>query len=394
VKRTKTMGVIVAMALALTAFVGVSSASADLFKTGAEPAKWNGSRLGKNHVLSVGEVFECQNVSFSGETTKHTNETLTVTPELSSCVWLGVYSVNWQTNGCKFRFHAAAGPNTVDIVGCTAPMSFEAGGCRITIGKQNGLGPVSYTNVGSGSTRTITMAANLTGMAYTASGTCLSGLKGTFYNGTYTGEWTVKSTTSSGVQVETEIESAPTPPVSQFVAQEGPATVSATAAAKFFSLPQGQGLSCKSSGSTELVSPEATSLTFAPAISECNMDGSSASASMGACSFKYLATGSLEIVGASCAANPITFTNAHAGVECTVTVGPQGPLSGLNLFNEGSGRNRIVRRNATSLVEGVKYTATGAHCNGTGTFSDGAYKQNLEIKATNSKGAAQGLWLQ
>ena len=395
-KSIKTLGIAMAMALALIAFVGAGTASANNFSSSTESATWAGSLSGKSHVqiFSSGgssESVVCSEVGFSGAVSSKKTSELTVTPVLNSCNAQG-FLVNWSMNGCKYRFHAGAGPSlvgSVDIVGCTKPMSLSYGACVKEIGNQNGIGTVTYTNVGPGTS--VTFTANLQNINFTVSG-CFGIPGGTYSLGSYTGTWTVKSTGNA-----VEVESTPAAPVWKFVAQEAPASVTVkSSSSKFMGFPQGQGVQCATSGSTEMAGGEAEGLTFVPTLSGCSMQSETEgiSTSMGGCSFKFRGSGTFEIVGSTCAAAPITFTHFKAGVECTVTVGPQGPLSGISFYNEGSGTGRVVRKAVSPEIKGLKYTAVGPHCEGEGTFTDGTYRQPLIISATNSKGAAQGIWVE
>ena len=220
----KTLGIATAMALCLIAFVGAASASADKFNVSVEPGKWTGAISGEQHRLHLGEDYECTSVSFTSDETKTKSfEKLAVSPELSKCLFRGLSYVNWTMNGCKFLFHAGAGSGTIDITSCTKPMSVEASGCRIEIGNQRGLGPVTYKN--SAKLETITATAAVSNLTYTRSGFCTSWPAGTYSNGTYSGSWTIKGSTTGGASASTWIESAAVPPISGFAFEEAPATV-------------------------------------------------------------------------------------------------------------------------------------------------------------------------
>lgn len=191
-------------------------------------------------------------------------------------------------------------------------------------------------------------------------------------------------------------EGTTAPPATNFLTQESPATVTATSTngTKFINFPEEGAAPCSSTGSSVLSAGEVESLTIAPTLSGCSFDGevTGVSVSMGGCSFKYNASGGFEIVGATCASSPLTVANVTKGKECSVTVGPQGPFAGLAFANEGSGTSRSVKL-TTAPVKGFTYTATGANCRKAGTFSDGEYRQTLNIKAANSKGDARGIWV-
>jgi hypothetical protein len=392
------MGIAVAMALALTAVMGVAQASASEFvRPGAgagQPTTLSGTRVGlKNHNLGLGaDSFSCSGVAFSGQMTGPSAEQASVTPELG-CSWLG-YATSWSIGTCKYRLHVSG---SVDIAGCTQPMSWTGFGCKIEIGNQNGIGTVSYKNTETEKYGTIAASALLTGITYTRQGSCNGG-PGTYTNGTYTGEWTIKGSDSTGTKVNIAVNATPPPPPSKFVAQEAAASISAEAInAKFISTREGA-LQCKSKWATELPTGEADSITVTPILSGCSFRGETSgfSTSYGGCSFKHYASGAFEIVGATCASNPFTIVdNTHVGEECTITIGPQGPLAIFTVTNEGLEAARKVKMNANQLVANLTYTATGPHCPVPGTFSDGQYKPTgISVTAKNSKGETRGIWVE
>jgi hypothetical protein len=399
VRRVKTVGFAIAMALALTAFLGAASASANNFKAQVEPQTWTGSLTGKNHVLFLNEeTFTCSGVSFSGETIIKTLSSVTVTPEIGGCSHLGL-PTSWAMNGCKLRFRPGAGPSlvgSVDITGCTTAMTNEYFGCVTTIGNQGGIGTVTYKNVAT-SPPTITAVANLSSLTFTRSGASCAGPKGTFSNGTYTGEWTMKGFSKpGGVPAGVEVESTPPPPPTVFAVEETPATVSGTSSGALKRITAGGALICNTltlSGSS--ASASTASLTLTPAFKNCTMAGEAipdSAVTAGGCSYALHINGKLDIVGATCAANPITITRP----ECVTTIGPQNGLagiSGLTYTNGGSGKLRTVTI-AGSPAEVLTYTAVGAKCFKQGTISEGSIRPFATLSATNSKAEAQGLWVE
>jgi hypothetical protein len=412
VRTIKTLGIATAMALALIAFVGAASASANNFKVNAEPAKWSGSVSGKSHELSLnGESFTCNNVVFSGETVNKTINEVTVAPELNGCVHNG-FPATWAMHGCKFRLRPGAGPalvGSLDIVGCVTPMSNESSGCLTEIGNQSGLGTVTYKNVAT-SPATITAIASINSLTFTRSGSC-SGPKGTFSNGTYSGEWTIKgATTPGGVPAAVEIESTPAPPLSKFVAEEAPVTLSGiggNGVLPTFTFTTNGPISngtiyCESrtySGTISTVSAEAIAL--APVHHNCSINFNGGpktkvpdeSITAGGCSYEVQAKGGFAIVGASCAANPISITIPG----CVLTMGPQGGFVGRFTFiNEGSGKLRTVKIDQPdSGLPRLTYTAVGPGCVKQGTFvAEATVRMVPVLSATNSNGAAQGFWVE
>jgi hypothetical protein len=396
VKSIKTLGIATAMALALISFAGASAASANLFQAPIAPTTWNGSLTGKSHALSLnGESYTCSGVSFSGEVKNKTTNEVTVTPQLSCTRSTFPYAAAWAMHGCKYRFHPGTGPSlvgSIDIVGCETPMSTETGeGCRVEIGNQSGLGTVTYKNVATSPT-TVTAVASLTGLTFTRSGPC-TGPKGTFSNGTYTGEWTIKGASiPSGAPVAVEVESS-VAPFTHFSAEEAPVTIAGvgtgTGSQKRFSGLGGFLVWCSSytlSGTSASATPEA--MTVIPAYSGCTfgLEGPPATVSAGECSYVLHANGNIDIAGANCASKPITITVPG----CVYTFGPQSGFSGNKFTNEGSGKLRAV--SVSGLPTGLTYTRTGASCEGgAGTFNTGQLFNVAKLSATNSKGASQGI---
>jgi hypothetical protein len=386
VNKLKTMGIAIAMALALTAFAGASAASAAQFKAGAEPQTWSGSRSGPNHSIYVGEGIGCSGVAFYGETKTKTTGELTVTPELSGCSIQGVGAA-WQMNGCKYRFHAGPGASmygTMDIVNCEKPMKLGMPKCNTEIGNQTGLGTIEYKNVGAG--ESVTVIAKLKGIKYTRSGTCW-GFPGTFSDGEYNGQWTVKGLTST-------VEVAPTP-VTKFVVEEAPATIAGAYSGtinQFKAIGLGGSVNCNNySLKGTLASTSAEAITLTPTFKECKVAEAAVPdgyVSAGSCSYTFHMNGTFDIVGASCASKPITIT----GAGCIVTIGPQSGLSyNLAYTGAGSGKSRSV--SISGGVQKFTYTATGGGCVEPGTFIGGTINSPSNLTATNSGGAAQGIWL-
>jgi hypothetical protein len=396
----KTLGIATAVALALVAVAGASAASAAVFNSpgaGAEATSWSGSRSGTtSHRLELGyDVFSCSESNFSGQMTGEESKEITVTPTLG-CKW-NTFPVAWEMNGCKFRFRAGAlagMTGTMSIVGCEKPMTFTHSGCQITVNNQSGLGgSVEYKNVETPTPSTVTMNANLTGIIYTSQGGGCNGGLGT--DGAFHGVWTVKG--YRGV-TQQPIRLKATTPVN-FAAEEAPATIAGantSAGTTYYKGTVGGNLVCNNySLSGTSASATTGSLTLTPTYKGCTVGGeaiSDGSVSAGGCSFVFYAGGSLAIAGATCASNPITF--AHAG--CVITIGPQGGLLGFSYTNEGSGKLRsvsIAGQATNPDYYKLTYTA-GAGCTTPGTYSNAKINSVAKLTATNSKGLAQGLWLE
>jgi hypothetical protein len=131
-------------------------------------------------------------------------------------------------------------------------------------------------------------------------------------------------------------------------------------------------------------------LTLTPKLSECGLPWS-----MGACDLGFDAAGTLDITGASCESEPMTIKAfAFPPNGCLIRIGPQENLSGITYANEGTGASRQVK--ATLAIEKVHYTqVSGFPCpGGLGTFNKGELSAIFILRAENSEGKQQGLWLE
>jgi hypothetical protein len=413
VKRNRTMAIAVAMALALTAFIGVASASANYFKSQVAPQTWNGTRAGASHALRLGEtgLFKCENVSFSGQEIVLKAEELTVSPELNKCSHQAGAPTGWSMRGCKLRFHAGAGPallGSVDIVGCEPSMLYENQLiCRTEIGNQSNVGTAEYKNTTSGGLPAVTIVAKLYGITYTREKGAICGeTSGSFKDGEYEGEWTVTGTKGAGEHVGVEVESTPEPPPpppSKFATEQAPATLSGSTTSKLaLSFNQNAALYCETTTlSGTMSSLTAATIALVPKYHNCYVyafpSGGQEEIKVpdeyitpGGCSYEFGAKGEFNVVGATCASKPLTLTIP----SCVITVGPQSGLSNkLVLKNEGTGQSRVVSSLGSSGTP-MTYTATGAGCVSAGTFTTGLYRGSAKYSAKNSKGEAQGLWIE
>ncbi|HEX4668769.1 MAG TPA: hypothetical protein VH275_02170 [Solirubrobacterales bacterium] len=397
-RNIKTLGVATAMALALIAIAGASMASANNFKAQTEPEQWGGSSTGKSHVLSLnGESITCSSVTFAGETVNKSVKDVTVTPALNGCTRGSGIPATWTMHGCKFRLHAGPGPGlsgTIDITGCETPMSTESEGCLTQIGNQGGLGTIEYKNVAT-SPPTLTAVVKLTGITFTRNGQTCFGPVGTFSNGTYTDEWTIKGA-KSGVPAAAEIEATSPAPPSMFAAEEAPVTIAGAGVSvkSEFGLSTNGQVECESINySATMATTSAAAIALVPAFHGCSFDSfhevtkiPDEYISAGGCSYEVQAKGAFAIVGAGCAAKPISITTPG----CVFTLGPQSGLGAPSLTNEGSGRLRTVKLNMAATGT-VTATATGGSCAQQGTFTEGTMRVVPVLSAKNSSGVQQGL---
>lgn len=190
-KHLKMLGLAAIAALSLTAFVGVSSASAfTMFTSEAETTTVKASQTETAEFTTSAGTIKCTGGSFEGTqkgvfnsgTNSYTAETLETNLNYSGCTFLSIFGVTVKPHNCHYKFHAGG---TVDIVNCgTEFIEFEAVGCNVKIGNQNGLSTIGYENTGTGTGRSVIVKPNVTGITYTTNSSCPGGA-GTKSNGEY-----------------------------------------------------------------------------------------------------------------------------------------------------------------------------------------------------------------
>ena len=351
-------GLTLIVALVLTAF-GASAASASWSDVQAQ-GTWVGAPT-NTHQLNLGGVqFNCTNTGFTGWGAG--DAIIVPKPQLKGCTnSFGGGETDLNMNTCDFTLNlgeAESDPGSLDINKCTTPITWRitnvAGTCEVQIPMQSGVEALNYQS--SGSTKegnlSLQIDAKLGGIKYTQKGN-LCPNPGTHVNGTYTGGWSAddglrfRSSTSalSGSAVETQ----------RFV---------------FAGPEQAPELTCQKVNYSGSVSSPATSVLFGPGYSECKMKvlgfNITPTISTGGCSFNLNVHGGLSIVGASCAANPITIKASNFLGTCQITIGPQF-LGTVGLTNVSKAVQ--MSPNISTLV----HTATGEVCVNQGTFSNGTF---------------------
>jgi hypothetical protein len=213
IRKMKVIGLAVVAVLALTA-VSASAASAAEFHSEVSSTKLEGSQTTANIFAITGTSVKttCAVATFAGTQTGLTSPTATVHPTYSGtgggkCELspLGEAEVvtGTATAGCNYVLNATSGAVEIE---CTSGKSIEikAPGCTIKIAGGQTVNGVTYTNTGSGTTRGITVTANVSGIAYTSSGLLCGtfGISSSGTNSTYTGAVAVKGfNTTGGAQV-------------------------------------------------------------------------------------------------------------------------------------------------------------------------------------------------
>ncbi len=157
--------------------IGTSSAAAWQFHSEIAPLKVTGS------IDSGADVFEldagtvsCSTVSYTGTVGNLTATTWMLSPSYSGCIAFGFANTVISMNGCEYLLHAEAteggiNKGSMDIA-CPSGKevtivvsSFGTTKCTIHIPPQTGLRTLRFTNIGTGTTREITVDLNISGAA-------------------------------------------------------------------------------------------------------------------------------------------------------------------------------------------------------------------------------------
>jgi hypothetical protein len=201
-RNLKALGLAIATVMALAAFSGASSAAE--FHSEVAHTELSGSQIGTDVFTVNAGTVKCSEITYSGtQTTGVTSSEWTTTSRWAACVALGFIGATIDMNECHLRFTANFNPY-LHIICPTKPIEVTTPPCTITIGSQTVNSGFTYTNEGAGTTRDVKVKFALSGLTYTqlnkAFPNCTGGA-GTFTNGSYTGEATVKGANTAGTQV-------------------------------------------------------------------------------------------------------------------------------------------------------------------------------------------------
>ena len=196
-KHIKTLGVLVVAAMALTALVGVSSASAFTKFTSNKVGATIEETTLATHVFTVtGSQVKCTNITYSGATEALESTKQMVTPKYEGCTAFGLPATVTNKN-CTYNLTIGTpSGNTVHMERVNAAEPCEItilaknifGECHVDVTEQTVNG-ITYTNDHPG----IIVHINATGLndhVTKSTGVCPLTV-GTHTNATYTGESTV-----------------------------------------------------------------------------------------------------------------------------------------------------------------------------------------------------------
>ena len=183
----KALGLAFVAMLALSA-VAATAASADDFTAEKYPATLTGTNDPgfQDEFSSTVGTFRCTETKYTATIAGPTTS-LTASPSFSGCAAFG-FPVVIDMNGCTLKFNVGAGTTgDVDLVcpaGAEVTMTANSAGttkCTEHIKAQSDVaGTVTYSNIGVGATREITVSSALSGIDYahtagTGIGKCTAG---------------------------------------------------------------------------------------------------------------------------------------------------------------------------------------------------------------------------
>jgi hypothetical protein len=217
-KYLRVVGLIAALALSVTAFVGVSSAAAftqfrseaaettldgEMVEGAASPAVFttNAGAISCTSGTAMATMTGTSATAIETSLTGSTNSGVSY----GGCTFLGFIGAEVKMHNCQYNFHING---EVDITpsGC-GPIEFTALSCTVTVPSQIGLKSVTYENMGTKAARDVTVIPSLTAITYSTSAGCPNGAHSGLTNGTYKGgKFTVKGTHPAGTQVGVWVE--------------------------------------------------------------------------------------------------------------------------------------------------------------------------------------------
>jgi hypothetical protein len=388
-KRIKVLLLTAISALALTASMGPSVASASGIAFGQYPVTALGQGVaGAPHFFSFsgGRTISCGSTTYSGSASAAV-ETLATTVSFSECSSEYEGNVTVKTNGCKFIYHPAVGAGSFDIgpAGC-GPITMEGTNCTRSFASQTGLA-ATFSNAGTPSS--VTVKNETGGMQYTLTkGTKAacgsSGAAGLF------GTWVLQGSSAGGEQVSAQVvpgtgvymtgkESAEEASQPKFAAETYPTTLTGfqdPAQTQALTIGGNRKLECAEAVAHSTASSASSQLALSMEYGNCAVtvleNVFPTTVSSNGCNLVLHAlnvgppySGSIDVACAKEGEAIEVNTYSGATLICTYKISPQTGLTGVSLTNVGAGTERGI---ATSFgLSGISVTrakGTLAACGG------------------------------
>lgn len=348
-KRIKNLGLAVVTATALSAVLGVAGASASQFLAEKYPASVTTSET--SHTLNFHSISAKCSPAPEAEL-KSFSKTVEATAKDSTCEMFGNPAM--KMNGCKFIYHPGletssgvfAGTFEIGPANCGSISISQAGAIcgPITIPAQTGLA-ATFENVGTGSTRSVKISAQATGLKHTqgSSGGCTAG---TFSDGKWTGSWKLQAS-NGGKQVGMYVGTNPisisgTPP--QLNAGSFPLSLTGEQSGGYHTLGFAAGTA------------ECTTAKLSAEVPSSAWNPFPVSAEYGGCNVFGLAGGSVSMNGCNYAFSITSHAvgqtyNGHADINC-----PAGKA--IEVVSTSGGKVRCTVTIPTQVTDsgGLSYT--------------------------------------
>lgn len=195
-RKLKVLG-LAALAVLAVGAVTASAAQAGQFTAGNYPATITGQAVNVQQLNTELGTMEC-GLKLHGELAA-ASEDLTLTPAYGTSCEIGGDEVHVNLNGCDYRFHAGATPETDTVEGsmdikCPAGKKIDflitaEPPCHLTIPEQLGLGKVTYKD--KTMAHDVEFELEIEGLDYELDNGCA--VEGAFETGSYFGTSTVKA---------------------------------------------------------------------------------------------------------------------------------------------------------------------------------------------------------
>ncbi len=402
-KRTRSLGLVAVLALALVSIGGVASASAagsaGLFVADYYPSDIEGinNELVQLEFPASGPYgyVGCSSSSLDGGTVEGSSSKLALDAAFESCTTFPNTKKTVKMNGCKLTFHPGApgSGDTFDIgpAGC-GPITLTGGYCEFKVGAQNGL-DANIENITKSGTEFVRLEAEADDMDYTPVGGPSGCHSGSLYgNGQFRGSWDVGASlvgnlidlhlAAGGLALAGKASEVPAEqPRLEAPAYQAPvAGEQAASDPLVFGFKDGVTGDCDSSTFSGSLSAASNTLKLSAAYAECTIAGfAGATVKMNGCAFRV----NVLNVGPPYAGK-VDIECAEAGQKidiqaaaCRFKIGAQTGIESVGLANSAGTFGEVT---ADLDLKGIKYEATdGFLCplKGGGEFSDGTYSGTM-----------------
>lgn len=383
--------------MAISALV-VGSASATTgghFTSEVAHTSLDGSESGTHRTefkADNGEVYKCDQVSYSGTLVAATVTEIQLAPSYSECK-KNKETTSIHANGCKYVLTIgknASADNTADLV-CPAGESLEITHpiCTIKIPGQSLGSGLAYTNVMESGKMALTVDSTLTQVtAHYEAGFCI--VLGTSHKFSLLGSFTlvgfntqvervgIKATGTENREFQTE---------SSHTAVTG----SGSSATTFGALITVECTTASQAGT--IAGTSAAELTVNPTYAGCKGTGREVTTDMNGCAYVLglTGTGVDGKVTIECpAGNSIETTIDKFPEGCTITIPAQTAGGVVDYIEEGTGTGRDLL--LTWTLEGMHYTRDGCEIGGTGT--NGTMSGSITLSGEDTSGNPKGIWIE